>query len=161
MPRLLADDTFLRLCRAREFLAASFHQRVTLEQAASRACFSPYHFHRLFAQAFGETAHEFVSRLRLQDAKRRLAADHESITEVCFNIGYESLGSFSSRFHATVGLSPSKYRSEIRKVFGFSAPWRVVFVPSCFLHMFGVPQPQDSRSDRLSSGATLVSKETK
>jgi AraC family transcriptional regulator len=76
---MVDHDTFRRLCRSRDFLAASFGERLRLEQAAARAYLSPFHYHRLFRRAFGETPHEFLTRLRLDEAKRLLAAGERSI----------------------------------------------------------------------------------
>ena len=60
------DVTFRRLSRARDFLAAGYAGRVTLDMAARQACLSPFHFQRQFACVFGETPHEFVTRLRME-----------------------------------------------------------------------------------------------
>lgn len=135
-PRLLHDDTFRRLCRARDLLATDYRLTLPLREAADEACLSPFHFHRLFSSTFGETPHDFLTRLRIDHAKRLLAAGH-SVTEVCFEVGYNSLGSFSSKFRVHVGQSPTEYQHSLRRVFGFSAPWRVTFMPICFLGGFG------------------------
>lgn len=134
---LLHDDTFRRLCRARDLLAANFQTPLALEQAAREACYSPFHFHRLFVAAFGETPHEFVTRRRLEYAKRLLVRSKLSVTEVCLEAGYGSLGSFSAKFHRMVGRPPSVYQREERRVFGYTAPWRIVAVPACYLGGYG------------------------
>jgi len=127
---LLHDDTFRRLCRARDLAGSSFREPVRLDLLAREACLSPFHFHRLFTSTFGETPHEFITRLRLDHAKCMLAANNLSVTEICFESGYTSLGSFSSKFQATIGSSPSEYRRNLHRVFGF--PALSVFVPQCF-----------------------------
>ena len=66
-PRLYDMTTFARLCRARDFLGDCYRERVTLEQAAKQACLSPFHFNRVFAEVFGETPHEFVTRIRVEE----------------------------------------------------------------------------------------------
>jgi AraC-like DNA-binding protein len=134
--RLLHDETFRRLCRARDLLAAEYQDKLSLEQTAREACLSPFHFHRLFTTAFGETPHEFLTNRRLELAKRLLAAGEMSVTDICFEIGYSSLGSFSYKFSALTGRSPIQYQREIRRVFGFSAPWHAVFFPACYLGAF-------------------------
>src|SRR5260221_9893446 len=68
--RLLHDDTFRRLCRARDLLAAEYQSQVPLDQAAREACLSPFHFHRLFRATFGETPHDFLTRMRMDRARR-------------------------------------------------------------------------------------------
>jgi AraC-like DNA-binding protein len=132
VPQLLHDDTFRRLCRGRDLLASGYQSRILLEQAAREACLSEFHFHRLFRATFGETPHDFLTRLRMDRARRMLASER-SVTEVCFEIGYGSLGSFSSKFRAQFGRSPVEFQREVRRIFGYSAPWRVLMIPECFL----------------------------
>lgn len=131
MPQLLHDDTFRRLCRGRDLLASEYQSHVLLRQAAREACLSQFHFHRLFRNTFGETPHQFMTRLRMDRARQLLASDR-TVTEVCFEIGYESLGSFSSKFRAQFGRSPAEFQREMRRIFGYSAPWRVLLLPGCF-----------------------------
>ena len=133
---LIEGDLFRRLCRSRDYLAARLDQPMRLADAAREACLSPYHYHRQFTRVFGETPHEFLTRLRMERAKRLLEGGQVPVTEVCFAVGYESLGSFSSRFRGLVGSSPSEYQRAMRKV--FAVPRVVVcrFVPGCFLTHF-------------------------
>ena len=114
----MAPSTLSDLCRARDYLAARFNQRISLTEAAAHAGLSPFYFHRLFAEAFNETPHEFVTRLRIDHAKKLLLAGNHSVTDICFDIGYESLGSFSTKFRCLTGLSPAAFRREARHAFG-------------------------------------------
>jgi AraC-like DNA-binding protein len=134
---LLDDGLFRRLCRSRDFLAQGIDQPLRLADAAREACLSPYHYHRLFARTFSETPHEFVTRLRIDRAKRLLARDRLPVTEVCMAVGYESLGSFSSRFRTLVGRSPSEFQREVRRI--FPVPGLAVYkmIPGCFLGFWG------------------------
>jgi len=138
--RLYDTTTFARLCRARDFLGASYRDRLTLEDGARQACLSPFHFNRLFAEAFGETPHEFVTRLRIETAKRLLLAENHSVTDICFDVGYESLGSFSTRFRSLTGLSPSAFRREARISFGGFAGhcsvWPLYYIPACYQRFY-------------------------
>src|SRR5580704_14769733 len=132
-PRLYDGVTFARLCRARDYLGDCYRERVTLENAAKQACLSPFHFNRVFAQAFGETPHEFVTRMRIEEAKRMLLAENQSVTDICFDLGYESLGSFSTRFRSLTGLSPAAFRREARVAFGgFASHWPLYYIPACY-----------------------------
>jgi AraC-like DNA-binding protein len=131
--RLFDPATLARLGRARDYLAAHYNERNSLEAVASHAEFSPFYFNRLFAQAFDETPHEFVTRLRIEQAKKLLLAGNHSVTDICFEIGYESLGSFSTRFNSLAGLSPAAFRREARRVFGgFGRRWPLYYIPACF-----------------------------
>jgi AraC-like DNA-binding protein len=135
--RLSDPVTFARLCRARDYLAASYRDRVKLGDAAREACLSPFHFSRVFAQVFGETPHEFLTRVRIDEAKRLLLRDHHSVTDICFDVGYESLGSFSMRFRSLTGLSPAAFRREARICFGgFASHWPLYYIPACYQHFF-------------------------
>jgi AraC-like DNA-binding protein len=144
---LVDGETYARLLRSRDLLATQFTQRLTLQDASREACLSPYHSQRLFRRAFDETPHDFLTRRRLEEA-RRLLAKGRSVTEACLDSGYTSLGTFSSRFQKTTGLSPSEYQKMMRKTFGYHAPWRVRFIPTCYLLALGVPigEKQDWRS---------------
>jgi AraC-like DNA-binding protein len=103
VPHPLDDELFRRLCRSRDWLAARIDEPVRLADAAREACLSPFHYHRLFAHTFR--------------AKRLLARDRLHVTEFCFAVGYESLGSFSTLFRTMVGYSPSAYQRAIRRIF--------------------------------------------
>ena len=134
-PRLYDVTTFVRLCRARDYLGDCWRDRVTLENAAKEACLSPFHFNRVFTQVFGETPHEFVTKMRVEEAKKMLLAGDRSVTEICFEVGYESLGSFSARFRSLTGLSPKEFRRQARISFGgFAAHWPLYYIPACFQH---------------------------
>ena len=134
---LVGDDLFRRLCRSRDYLAAHLDQPLRLADGAREACLSPFHYHRLFTRAFDETPHEFITRLRIDRARYLLARDQLSITEVCFALGYQSLGTFSERFRTMVGSSPASYRRALRRI--FPVPELIIyrFIPACFLEHWG------------------------
>jgi AraC-like DNA-binding protein len=140
---MLHYDTYVRLCRARDFLASHYTRRLTLAEAANIACLSPCHFHRLFSNAFGETPHDFLTRRRIEEARHRLILENEPVTEICFSLGYESVGTFSSRFRKMVGHSPAQYRRAVRSFFPLPSLWRVQAIPYCFVQHYGLKESQD------------------
>jgi AraC-like DNA-binding protein len=149
--RLFDEVTFARLCRARDYLGDCYRERVRLENAAGKACLSRFHFNRLFARAFGETPHEFVTRRRIEEAKKLLLRDTESVTDICFAVGYESLGSFSTRFRSLTGLSPASFRREARLAFGgFASHWPLYFIPACYQQFVLGPELAGPPLDRQS-----------
>ena len=83
---------------------------LTLEDLAAVACLSPSHFTRVFRRLIGIPPVEFLSALRFQEARRLLVMTPLSVTEICFEVGYSSTGSFTSRFTHLVGLSPRLLR---------------------------------------------------
>jgi len=66
-----------------------------------------------------------------------LASGEMTVTEVCLEVGYSSLGSFSSKFQTTMGVSPTQYQRQIRRVFGYRKPWKIILVPACYLSAYG------------------------
>jgi AraC family transcriptional regulator len=83
---------------------------VSMEQLAEKAGVSPFHFLRTFRRFTGVTPALFLSALRLEEAKRLLLTTRRSVTDICFDVGYNSLGTFTSRFTHLVGLSPARLR---------------------------------------------------
>lgn len=103
-----------RLNRARDLIHAEAHRRLRLDQIAAAASLSPHHFHRLFGAAFRVTPGRYVTDLRLARAARLLAATDAPVTEICLSVGFESLGSFSTRFRRAFGTSPASWRKIAR-----------------------------------------------
>ena len=96
--------------RAIQAMHTHLHEVLTLEDLASVACLSPSHFTRVFGRLIGIPPGEFLSALRFQEARRLLVTTSLSVTDICFEVGYTSIGSFTSRFTHLVGLSPRLLR---------------------------------------------------
>jgi AraC-like DNA-binding protein len=125
------------LQRARELIDAQYSQPLNLNELARTAHLSRYHFLRAFRGVFHVTPHEYLTRVRIERARELLAESDLQVTEICFEVGFESLGSFSTLFHRMVGWSPSIYRArawEMRK-----NPLK--FIPNCYVIMQGIPVP--------------------
>jgi AraC-like DNA-binding protein len=130
----LHADTYRRLMRARTFIDERYDQPLDLEQISGEACLSRYHFLRLFRRAFNKTPHQYLTQRRIEKAKELLSSSGLTVTDVCFEVGFESLGSFSSLFHKHVGHPPITYRAIVfeRRL------ERQRRVPACFLMMHRV-----------------------
>jgi AraC family transcriptional regulator len=87
---------------------------LTLQEMSRIAYISPYHFNRIFRHVTGIPPNQFLYAQRLETAKRLLLTTNTSVTNVCFDVGYNSLGTFIRRFTGLVGLSPSRFRSLAR-----------------------------------------------
>jgi AraC family transcriptional regulator len=96
--------------RAIQVMHIHMHEVLTLEDLASVAYLSPSHFTRVFRRLIGIPPIEYLSALRLQAARRLLLTTPLSVTDICFEVGYSSIGSFTSRFTHLVGLSPRLLR---------------------------------------------------
>ena len=101
-----------RLGRALDYIHDNASRPVRLADIAAAAALSPHHFHRLFSQALKRTPHLYLSDLRLNRAARLLARTDLPVTEVCFLVGFSSLGSFSTLFARTYGVAPSAWRAK-------------------------------------------------
>lgn len=109
MPRLPPRDE-LRLRRVNTFMRESLDAPLSLAQMAEQACVSRFHFLRIFKQAYGETPFKHLTRLRMEEAQRRLRCSRESITEIAVSCGYDNPTHFAAAFRRTFGVAPSAYR---------------------------------------------------
>jgi AraC-like DNA-binding protein len=107
-------EVYKRVLVARDYMEAGLDKPLSVADIASVACFSPFHFLRSFKQVFQETPHQYLTRRRIERAKDLLLQTDMSVTSICFAIGFESLGSFSTLFRRNVGLSPDGYRTQSR-----------------------------------------------
>jgi transcriptional regulator GlxA family with amidase domain len=130
--RLLHDDVFRPLSLALDYLQEHQAEPLSLTELARQAALSRYHFLRLFRQAFGATPHQYLIRVRVERAKALLAAGRGSVTEVCFEVGFSSLGSFSALFTQRVGSPPSEWRRRIWQVAQPPYGLAQLTIPWCF-----------------------------
>ena len=126
------DDLVVHLRRARDHVDRHFAEPLDLEVMAREAGLSKFHFHRLFAAAYGVTPAAYVSRRRVERAQQVLRATTLSVTEVCHAVGFTSLGSFSSRFREIVGETPRQFQRR----WGAEAPR----IPGCYVLMWGLAE---------------------
>lgn len=130
--RVKSNDADLheRLCRARRYIDECYDLPLDLAQISKQACLSRYHFLRLFRDTFATTPHQYLIKKRIEKAKELLCSEAFSVTDVCFEVGFQSLGSFSTLFRRCVGDGPNNYRerqkASLRKV------------PGCFILMYGL-----------------------
>lgn len=111
---MLSERALLRLCRARDRLRESPDTPVLITDIAREVGLSRFHFIRLFESVFGVTPHQYRIGARLDRAKDLLASSDYSVTDVCMEVGFSSLGSFSDMFARRVGIPPSAYRRHVR-----------------------------------------------
>jgi AraC-like DNA-binding protein len=97
-------------------MQANLNEPLDLEHLALVAAISKFHLVRVFNELTGTTPHHFLACLRVQRAKELLLLPEASITDVCFEVGYSSLGTFSKTFSSLVGVSPQEFRAMPRKL---------------------------------------------
>jgi AraC-like DNA-binding protein len=125
------------LRRARDLIDRDYAEPLDLDEMARAAGYSKYHFARTFASAYGESPAAYLTRRRIERAKSLLRGANLSVTEVCYMVGFESIGSFSSLFTRLVGQTPSAYRAEALRNGGPPA------IPGCVVMMWTRPHPRN------------------
>ena len=99
------------LLRARDLIDARYRDPLDVPALARAAHLSPAHFSRQFRRAFGETPHQYLLTRRLERAAALLRSTDHSVTEICFDVGLRSVGSFTSSFGRAFGCTPTAYRA--------------------------------------------------
>jgi AraC family transcriptional regulator len=110
MKSATAESYQERILRVLVHIQSRLDEPLELDELARVACFSPFHFHRVFRALAGEGVHEHVRRLRLERAAQRLKLQVQPVTQIAFEAGYESHEAFTRAFHAMFGKSPSEFR---------------------------------------------------
>ncbi len=118
-----------RVC---ELMDTHLDQPLDLEAMARAVHLSRFHLLRTFHKTFKETPHQYLTRKRIERAKELLANSEMPITEICLEVGFSSLGSFSTLFHQVVGWSPSMYRARVWEM--RQNPRK--FIPNCYIVQF-------------------------
>jgi AraC family transcriptional regulator len=109
-------EYFARVHRVMDHIETHLGERLTLEELAAVANFSPFHFHRVFTACAGESLYQFILRLRLERAACKVAQQaHASLTSIALDCGFGSSAAFSRAFRAEFGLSATEWRRQLRK----------------------------------------------
>src|SRR5436190_7650528 len=130
----LTNDTYLRIVNAKMYIDENYHEQIDLEGVSKKAFISKFHFHRLFRKVYRQTPHQYITRKRIDKAKD-LLAENKPVTEVCNEVGFESIGSFSILFKKEVGFAPQYYRNMAykKKMEQLAQPRKAI--PHCFVEM--------------------------
>ena len=105
-----------RLDKVVAHIEKHLNETLTVDQLSEIACLSPYHFHRVFKAEIGESVHEHIKRLRLENAAVRLKYSDSSIDQISFGVGYERSTSFTKAFKQHFGQSPRHYRNDQQEI---------------------------------------------
>jgi AraC-like DNA-binding protein len=129
------------LLRAKDLADARYFEPLDVDDLANAASLSRAHFSREFRRAFGESPHAYLLTRRLERAAALLRTTDRSIADVCFSVGLQSVGSFTTSFTRTYGVSPTAYRA------AFPPADRHALIPACVLRAYGRPQRRTFRED--------------
>jgi AraC-like DNA-binding protein len=129
------------LLRAKDLADARYFESLDVDDMAAAAGLSRAHFSREFRRAFGESPHAYLLTRRLERAAALLRTTDHSVATICFDVGLRSVGSFTTSFTRTYGMSPTRYRAT------FPPATRFALVPTCILRAHGRPQRSTFEED--------------
>ena len=131
----LTNEVYQRIAAAKIYIDENFHSAIDLKAVSRQAFLSRFHFHRLFRKIYRRTPHQYITQKRIDKAKELLATN-KSVTDVCTEVGFESIGSFSSLFKKEIGFAPTYYRNMawLKKQQAKEQPKR--FIPHCFIESY-------------------------
>jgi AraC-like DNA-binding protein len=129
------------LLRAKDLADARYHEPLGVDDMARAASMSKAHFSRAFRDAFGESPHAYLLTRRLERAAAMLRMTDRSVTEICLAVGLQSLGSFTTSFTRTYGMSPTAYRA------AHPPAAQHALVPACVLRAYTRPRRRTFRED--------------
>jgi AraC-like DNA-binding protein len=129
------------LLRAKDLADARYSERLGVDELARRAGLSRAHFSREFRCAFGEPPHAYLLTRRLERAAALLRTTDRSVADICFAVGLQSVGSFTTSFTRTYGMSPIAYRQT------FPPASSHALIPTCILRAYARPRRSTFRED--------------
>ena len=133
------------LLRAKDLADARYFEPLDVDDMADAAGLSRAHFSREFKRAFGESPHGYLLTRRLERAAALLRSTDRSVVDICLSVGLQSVGSFTTSFKRTYGMSPTAYRTE------FPPAAEQARVPACVVRVYGLPQRSTFREDNGSA----------
>ena len=128
------------LLKAKDLADARYFEAVSVDDMAAAAGLSRAHFSREFRREFGESPHQYLLTRRMERAAWLLRATDRSVADVCFSVGLASVGSFTTSFSRTYGVSPTVYRAQFPPATTFAR------MPACMVRKYGRPTTQQTSS---------------
>ena len=135
------------LLKAKDLADARYFEQLGVDDMARAAGLSRAHFSREFSAAFGESPHTYLLTRRMERAAALLRNTDRSVAEVCFSVGLRSVGSFTTTFKRTYGVTPTAYRAS------FPPAAASAMVPACLVRFFGRPDHNSTSEEDSRSGA--------
>ena len=131
----LTNDLYQRIAAAKIYIDENYQLPIDLEEISRQAFLSRFHFHRLFRKVYRRTPHQYITQKRIDKAKE-LLANNKPVGDVCNEVGFESIGSFSTLFKKEIGFAPTYYRNMawLKKQQAKEQPKE--FIPHCFIESY-------------------------
>jgi AraC-like DNA-binding protein len=122
--------------RAKLFIDENFASAIDLGKIADEACFSKFHFVRLFRSVYGRTPHQYLTHVRIEKAKEYLDQG-QTVASACFKVGFDSISSFTGLFKRRTGLTPRQFQIERESFRESVAADPLNHIPNCFAEKAG------------------------
>jgi len=139
----ISPDVYKKIVSAKIYLDNNFRETIDLHRLSREACISRFHFHRLFTRIYRKTPHQYLIRKRIEEARHGLAGMDLSVSDICYGLGFESLGSFSVLFKKETGLPPIHYRQQAWQKKQQTLEQPKAFIPHCFIETLMQPAPSE------------------
>jgi AraC-like DNA-binding protein len=135
---------YRQIVRAKLFIDTNYASAIDLDIVADEACFSKFHFSRLFRNIYGKTPHQYLTEIRIQRSLE-LLEQGASVKQACFAVGFDSITSFTGLFKRRIGLTPAAFqrRRALRKDEIARVPLK--HIPNCFAEKKGWTQNSNIR----------------
>ncbi|MGC4022982.1 MAG: AraC family transcriptional regulator [Cyclobacteriaceae bacterium] len=122
---------YRRIVQTKLFIDSHFAEKIDLNDISDEALFSKFHFIRLFKKIYERTPHQYLIKIRIEKAQE-LLSQNNSVTNVCFQVGFESLSSFTGLFKRIVKLTPSVYQKQFQERQRHIKESPLHFIPNCW-----------------------------
>ena len=145
----IAPDVYKKIVTAKVYIDENFGEPLDLDRLSREACLSRFHFHRLFTRIYQKTPHQYLTKRRIEQARKWLADDDLTISEICIHVGFESIGSFSLLFKKESGYAPLHFRHHAWQKRQQSLQQPKSFIPHCFIDVCRPDTPVDQATPPL------------
>jgi AraC-like DNA-binding protein len=127
---------YKRIVQTKLFIDSHFSEKIDLNDISDEALFSKFHFIRLFKNIYGKTPHQYLTKVRIEKAQELLQQEY-SVTDVCFQVGFDSLSSFTGLFKRMIKVSPSVYQKQFLQRQQQIKETPLQFIPNCWVENKG------------------------
>ena len=127
---------YRRIVQAKLFIDQFYFEKINLDNISDEAYFSKFHFIRLFKKSYNKTPHQYLTYVRIENAKLLLQSERK-IADICFAVGFESVSSFTGLFKNLVGKTPAAYQIQQKEIKADIIKDPLKYIPGCFAEKSG------------------------
>ena len=139
---------YQRIVQAKQFIDHRYAEKIDLNNISDEAHFSKFHFIRLFKSIYGKTPHQYLQFVRIEKA-RLLFTENDSVSDVCYQVGFESVSTFSGLFSKMIGKTPTNFILESKEKKSQIKENPLSFVPGCYAYMHGWSENSNFEEEKV------------